>query len=350
MNNMNHTEQDQQNAISTIIPRKKANVSKLLRTEFFLLVFLLLILLLLFVAARGFFSLNNTMSILNTSSYLLISAIGMNLIIIISNIDVSTGPLMSVVCIVIAAIGKLNANIFVLMPVAIVTGMILSLINGLFITKLKVPSIVATLATALLFSGGLNLVVNGSIYDLPASFTWLGFNAKLFGFLPLSIIIMVVITVIAIIYMKYSKFSKQIYAVGNSYDAARLSGINADRVVVICYVIAGGLYGISGTIIATASQRVTTTMAGGLLNMTLIAAVALGGTSISGGSGTILGTVFGILILAIIPPATNYLGISPNWSDAIMGVIIIISVIVSATRAVRHKRKKIVHIQVGGES
>ena len=302
-----------------------------LSAELYLGLFLLVILLFLLVFAPSFFSLNNTMSMLNRFSYVLIAAIGMNMIIITSNIDVSAGGLISVVCLALAALGKLDLGLAALLPAAMLIGAALGLINALFITKFKIPAIVATLATAQLFSGILPLVVEGSIYDLPASFTWLAFEAKIFGIIPGSVLIMAIITACSLWFMKYSRFSKKIYAVGNNTEAARLSGINVDAVVIVTYVIAGTLFGISGTIITTASQRVTTTMGTGL-EMTFIAAVVLGGTSVSGGSGKLLGTVFGAAILSVIAPAINYLGISSDWSDTIMGAIIIIAVIVSSLR------------------
>jgi len=306
-------------------------------TEHYLGFFFVLLLLVLLVFAPGFFNLNNTMSMLNRFSYVLIAAIGMNMIIITSNIDVSAGNLISVVCISIAALGKMNLGIFVLLPSAMVIGAVLSLINGLFITRFRIPAIVATLATAQIFSGVLPLLVEGSLYDLPPSFTWLGFDAKLFGVIPFSVLFMLVITVLALLFMKYSRFSKKIYAIGNNAEAARLCGINVRKTVLLTYLIAGALFGVTGTIIATASQRVTCTMGTGL-EMVFIAAVVLGGTSIAGGSGKILGTVFGAAILSIIAPATNYLEISSDWSDAIMGAIIIIAVVVSALRLRGRKR------------
>jgi ribose/xylose/arabinose/galactoside ABC-type transport system permease subunit len=302
-----------------------------LSAELYLGLFLLAILLVLLVFTKGFFNLNNTMSMLNRFSYILIAAIGMNMIIITSNIDVSAGGLISVVCLFIAALGKLNWGIALLLPAAILMGAFLGLLNALFITRFRIPAIVATLATAQLFSGVLPLTVEGSIYDLPANFTCLAFDAKIFGFIPASLAMMLVITLFFLWFMKYSRFSKKIYAVGNNAEAARLSGINVDRVVVATYVIAGALFGVTGTIIATASQRVTTTMGTGL-EMTFIAAVVLGGTSVAGGSGKLLGTIFGAAILSVIAPAINYLGISSDWSDAIMGAIIIIAVVVSALR------------------
>lgn len=302
-----------------------------LSAEIYLGLFLLAILFLLAVFTEGFFSLNNTMSMLNRFSYVLISAVGMNMIIITSNIDVSTGGLISVVCLFIAALGKFNLSLAVLLPAAMLMGAFLGLVNALFITRFRIPAIVATLATAQLFSGILPLVVEGSLYDLPSNFTWLAFEAKLFGVIPASILIMAVIVTFFLWFMKYSRFSKKIYAVGNNREAARLSGINVDRVVVITYMIAGILFGVTATIIATASQRVTTTMGTGL-EMTFIAAVVLGGTSVAGGSGKLLGTIFGAAILSVIAPAINYLGISSDWSDAIMGAIIIIAVVISALR------------------
>ncbi len=308
-----------------------------LTAEVYLGLFLAAILLLLGIFAKGFYDTNNVMSLLNRFSYVLIAAIGMNLIILTSNIDVSAGALISVICLSIAALGKLGVGLVVLLPAAMIIGALLSLINALFVTKFRIPAIVATLATAQLFSGVLPLLVEGSIYDLPTSFTWLAFKAKLFGVIPFSVLMMLAISIAALLFMKYSRFSKKVYAVGNNQEAARLSGINVQKIIIIAYVIAGALFGVSATIIATASQRVTTTMGSGL-EMTFIAAVVLGGTSVSGGSGKILGTIFGAAVLSVISPAINYLGISSDWSDAIMGAIIIIAVVAGAFQHLRKKK------------
>ncbi len=204
----------------------------------------------------------------------------------------------------------------------------------MFVTKLKIPSIVATLATTQIFSGAIQIIFKGSIYHLPPSFTYLGFNAKILIFIPLSVLIMLVITIISLIFMKYSRFSKKLYAIGNNPNGARLAGINVDATIIITYIIAVALFGIAATIIATLSQRVTTTMGTGL-EMTFIAAVVLGGTSTSGGTGKILGSIIATIILSIISPAINYMGINPDWSDAIMGSIILASVIISAFKFIK---------------
>lgn len=255
-------------------------------TEFYLLLFLIAVLIFLRIFAPGFFDVNNIMSILNRFSYILISAIGMNMIIITSNIDISAGALISVLCIIVALVGKTGANTLVLFLVSIVCGIVISSLNGLIITKLKIPAMVATLATTQILQGILPLSVNGSIYDLPVGFTWLAVKAKIFGAIPGSVLIALVAAVIAIIFMTYSRYSKKLYALGNNMTGARLAGVNVNKVVMISYMIAGGLYGVSAVIIATASQRVTPTMANGM-EMLFIASVVLGGTSTTGGRGKI---------------------------------------------------------------
>lgn len=305
-------------------------------TEQYLFLFLVVVLVLLGIFAKGFYDLNNIMSILNRFSYILIAAIGMNLIIISSNIDVAAGSLVSVICIITAAIGKTGVSVWGLLPIAMISGVILSGINALLITKLKLPAMVATLAMSQVYQGVLPLLSKGSIYDLPASFTWLAFEAKIFGVIPASVLFALVIAVIAIAFMRYSRYSKQLYAVGNNANAARLAGVRVDRCVFIAYLIAGALYGVSGVIIATGSQRVTPTMANGM-EMMFIAAVVLGGTSTVGGSGKVLGTVFGALIMSIVSPAINFIGISPDWANAVMGMIILVSV-VSTTYERKKKR------------
>lgn len=310
---------------------------KSLPSELILGLFVAVIFAVLCVVANGFASVNNIMSILNRFSYILIAAIGMNIIMITGNIDVSFGGVISVMCILMAFIGKTGAPLYVFMPAAMVCGAILCTINALLITKLKIPAIVATLATTQIYAGALPLVVEGSIYDLPASFTWLAFEAKLFGYVPLSVVMALILLVIALLFMKYSRFFKSLYAIGNNAKGARLAGINVDRTIILTYAIGGALLGIAAAIIGTAGQRVTTTMGAGM-EMTFIAAVVVGGTSVTGGSGSILGTAFGSLLLSIISPALYYLGISDSWSTAVMGAIIILAVAVGSTENIRHKK------------
>ena len=202
-------------------------------TEFYLLLFLIVVLFFLRIFAPGFFDINNIMSILNRFSYILISAIGMNMIIITSNIDISAGALISVLCIIVALVGKAGANTMALFLVAIVCGILISSLNGLIITKLKIPAMVATLAATQILQGILPLSVNGSIYDLPVGFTWLAVKAKILGVIPGSVLIALIVAAIAILFMKYSIYSKKLYALVNNMTGARLAGVNVKSVVMI---------------------------------------------------------------------------------------------------------------------
>ncbi len=314
---------------------------KNLPLELLLTGFITLLLIFIGFFEPGFFSLNNMMGILNYFSYIVIAAIGMNLVIITGNIDVSAGAIISVISICIAFLAKLGMPIYVFMPAGMIVGMILTFINSLFITKLRIPPIVATLATTQLFAGILPVLVEGAIYELPPAFTWLNFKAKLFGFIPASALFMIIIVFAALLFMKYSRFAKKLYAIGNSESASRLAGINVKRTIMSCFCISGLLYGITATLIATAGERVTTGIGSGL-EMTFISAVILGGTNIAGGSGKVMGTVLGAFILSLIWPAMNYLGFPPDWSDAVKGAIILCTILVAQISKMRSGKKTMI--------
>lgn len=318
---------------------KSARMKKIMTTETYLGIFIIVVMVIMGILNRDFYNITNMMLFLNRYSYMLIAAIGMNMIIITANIDISAGSQISVVCIFLALIGSTGLNIIGLFIVAIIMGGILGLINGLFITKIKIPAIVVTLATMQLFSGILPIIFEGSIYGLPTSFTSFAKDAKLFGAIPASFIIAVVIAIIAILFMRYSKFSKKIYAIGNDKEGARRAGIDVNKVLIIVYIIGGVLFAISGVIIATASQRVTTNMGVGT-EMIFIAAAILGGTSVAGGRGTILGTVLGTFLLSAVYSAIVYLGIHTSWSDAFTGAIILVAIVTSALADIVKERRK----------
>ncbi len=194
----------------------------------------------------------------------------------------------------------------------------------------------ATLATAQLFSGALPLIVEGSIYDLPDTFTWLSFKAKLFGFVPASALMMLIVAVLALLYMKYSRFAgrstpwattRHRAAGGHRREQGR------DRLL-----RRRGLPLRRHRHHHRHRRPARDHHDGHGLEMTFIAAVVLGGTSTSGGSGTILGTIIGCAVLSVIAPAINYMGISSDWSDAIMGAIIIFAVVISEMQLCRSKR------------
>lgn len=307
---------------------------KTLTSEGFLAILVLVVMVALYFLAggtSGFYSLQNIMNVLRTFSYLFIAAIGMTMIIITGNIDISFGGVVSVISIVMAAVSKLEVDLWVFLPVGIIVGMLLCGLNALLMVKFRLPSMVITLATQQIYYGVLLLVLDGSIYNLRANWTWFSFKWKIFEIIPVYVVIALGLFLIALWFFKYSPFIKKLYAIGNNKQGAIYSGINVDRTLIATYMIAGALLAFTATILATNGNRVTCTVGNGL-EMTVIACVVVGGTSASGGSGKIYGTALGALLLAMVAPSLTHLGINTYWTDLFTGAIIVLAVMASALR------------------
>ena len=309
--------------------------------EGFLALLVVAILVILFFTTggtSGFFSTQNIINVLRVWSYLFIAGIGMTMIIITGNIDISYGAVISVIAIVMAAISKIDTSIqwWLFIPCGMVTGALLCGLNAWMMARFKIPSMVITLATTQIYYGALLLALEGSIYNLRSNWTWIYNKANLFnGYLPLLVVFAFALLIIAVLFFRYSKFLKKLYAIGNNRRGAIYAGINVDRTLIITYMIGGALLALSSTILATSGKRVTCTV-GNAVEMKVIAACVVGGTSAVGGSGNIYGTALGALLLAIISPALTQLGMDTNWTDLFPGIIIVAAIIVSA---LKHREK-----------
>lgn len=315
-----------------------------LTSEGFLGLLVTVILLFLYVfggGASGFFSVQNIINVLRVFSYLFIAGIGMTMIIITGNIDISYGAVISVVAILMAAISKIDKNIpfIAFLPIGMIAGSLLCGFNAWMMAKFRIPSMVITLATTQIFYGALLLFVDGSIYNLRSNWTWFTFKANLFNYVPLSVIIALALLVASILFFKYSRFVKRLYAIGNNKQGAVYAGINVNRTMIITYMMGGALLGFSSATLATQGSRVTCTV-GNNVEMNVIAAVVVGGTSAIGGSGKIYGTAIGALLLAIISPALSYVGINTYFTNLVTGIIIVLAVIVSGLRNVHFRRTR----------
>jgi len=309
---------------------------KTLTSEGFLAILVLVVMVALYFlggGTAGFYSLQNIMNVLRTFSYLFIAAIGMTMIIITGNIDISFGGVVSVISIVMAAVSKIDPSIklWVFLPIGMIVGMLLCGLNAWLMVKFRLPSMVITLATQQIYYGVLLLILDGSIYNLRSNWTWFSFKWKIFEIVPMYVVIAVVLFLIALWFFKYSPFIKKLYAIGNNKQGAIYSGINVDRTMIITYMIAGALLAFTATILATNGNRVTCTVGNGL-EMTVIACVVVGGTSASGGSGKIYGTALGALLLAMVAPSLTHMGINTYWTDLFTGAIIVLAVMASALR------------------
>lgn len=301
---------------------------------------------------NGFYGLQNVMNVLRTFSYLFIAAIGMTMIIITGNIDISFGAIISVIAIVMAGVSKIGPGmpIWVFLPVGMIVGALLCGFNAWLMVKFRLPSMVITLATQQIYYGALLLALDGSIYNLRSNWTWFSFEFKIANLIPCYVVIAIVLLILSILFFKYSPFVKRLYAIGNNRQGAIYAGIDVDKTLIQTYMISGVLLAITSTILATAGSRVTCTV-GNNVEMTVIAVVVVGGTSATGGSGKIYGTALGALLLAMVAPSLSYMGISTYWTDLFTGAIIVLAVITSALRQLDYsflKRKSNTEVTKNG--
>jgi inositol transport system permease protein len=266
-------------------------------------------------------------------------AIGMTFVILTAGIDLSIGSLVAFCGLVAAAVSKggianrftvgagdiaLGYSWYVAALAAIAVGLLCGFLQGFAITRLKVPPFVVTLGgmsafrgAALLFSAG------GPISGFDPSFVWWG-QGKV-GDVPIPVIIFVVFAVVAHIVLRYMRYGRQVYAVGGNPEAARLSGLNVRRVVLSVYVITGFFAGL-GAFVLSARLNSAEAVAGNGYELTVIASVVIGGTSLFGGVGSIFGTVIGTILIGVLLNGLVLLNVSSYVQQIIIGVIIVLAV------------------------
>ncbi|MEP6677144.1 MAG: ribose ABC transporter permease [Ferruginibacter sp.] len=284
-----------------------------------------------------FFTIANGLNVMRQISVNICIAVGMTLIILTAGIDLSVGSVLALCGAITAgllkngiAIHPLNLFIGFTILGAILAGIIvgasLGFFNGIIITKFKVPPFVATLAMLTIARGFTMLYSNGfPISSFPKNFAFIG-AGWLLG-LPVPVWIAAVIVILAIIVTKKIRLGRYIFAIGGNESAARLSGININRVKIIVYSIAGALAAVGG-IIVTARLDSAQPNAGTGYELDAIAAVVIGGTSLSGGRGSIWGTVLGAIIIGVLNNGLVLLDVSPFWQQVVKGSVILLAVII----------------------
>jgi rhamnose transport system permease protein len=280
------------------------------------------------VAAPGFFSAANLRDLILSNVPVLIIATGMTLVILAGGIDISVGSQFAIASVAAGALAKAGVPVPALVLVAALVGGLMGAVNGALIAGLNLPAIVVTLATMVTLRDGLRWATEGSwVQDLPGGFQWFGLGQAAGQML----IVAVAIAVFAACLWAAADLAagRAIYAVGSDAEAARLAGINARRIVYGVYVLIGVLTGVAALLNAVRFREVPSN-AGVGLELKAIAAVVVGGTAITGGRGTLFGTLLGVALLGTIGTALTFLGINPFWEKAIQGAIILAAVIADA--------------------
>jgi len=293
---------------------------------------LLLILIALSVLAPDrFLTMDNMLNVLRRSSVNAIIAVGMTAIIISGGVDLSVGSMMAVAGMTRAwAMQKMSGDsltpnaMFVGTFVGIVTGFVCGLINGALITQLNLAPFIVTLGTMSIFRGVAYVMNDGIPYNVP-EYTYLG-SGMLLG-MPVSIVIAFLIIVATFLTLRYTPLGRYTYAIGSNREAAFHAGISVRKNLTWIYTLTGLLVGVAAMIGTSRTVSAQPTASLGL-ELDIIAAVVIGGASLNGGSGTVLGTIIGTLLISFLRNGCTLLGISTNVQLIVIGAIIVVAVAV----------------------
>lgn len=284
---------------------------------------LILCIVISFITPR-FLSVSNIKNILTQVSVNAVIAVGMSFVILTGGIDLSVGSILAISGAVAASIVKSTGNVFLAIIVALAIGSIVGLINGILVSKGRIQAFIVTLSTMIIFRGVTYVYTNGTpISGLGQSFSSIG-NMMVLG-IPIPVVFMVIVFGIAFYVLSQTRYGRYIYALGGNEDSARLSGINTDKIKTLVYIICGAAAALSG-IIVTSRIGSASPNAGVGFELDAIAAVVLGGTTLVGGEGSVVGTIIGALIIGVLNNGLNLMNVSPFYQSIIKGIVILLAV------------------------
>ncbi len=277
------------------------------------------------IAAPAFFGTGNLSDLIINSAPALLVAVGMTLVILIGEIDISVGSQFAVASVAAGFLAKTGMPIPLLFLCVLLIGAAMGAVNGILIGWFRLPSIIVTLAMLVAWRDGLRWLTEGAwVQDLPANFQWFGL-----GQITGQILIVAVPLVIFICFawiLRNLNIGRAVYAVGSDAEAARLAGIKPPNIVFGVFVVMGALVGIAALLNATRFNSIPSN-AGIGFELRAVAAVVVGGAAITGGRGTLVGTLVGVALLGTIGTALTFLGINPFWEKAIQGLIILAALV-----------------------
>ncbi len=318
------------------------------KKEFAIFGIVILLSVFLSIISDAFFKVDNLIDLLKGNVVLGIMALGMLPVLISGGIDLSISANITL-CSVIA--GKLlietNANLFVVIVICTLIGGLIGLINGLLISKINIPPIVATLGTLSIVMGGVLFYTKGNMMtNLPKWFKGFGvYSINLFGLgVPIQIMFLIGAILITWILLNYTLIGRGIYAVGGNESSAERVGYNVDRIKVFIYIYCGLMAGLASVINTSIVQGVNPNTFTGI-ELVVISIVVIGGASTLGGIGTVLGTFLGILLMGILNNGLVLAKIPTFWQKIVMGSIIIIAVSIDVINR-QKEQAKLVHVDV----
>jgi rhamnose transport system permease protein len=289
------------------------------------------------LAAPGYFSRENLSDLFLANVPVLIVALGMTLVILTGQIDISVGSMFAVCGVAAGLLAKAGLPATVAALGACLAGIALGALNGALVAYARIPSIVVTLATMVAVRDALRWSTQGAwVQDLPPGFQWLGLSQSSY---PIVMFLIAAILTATIAWgLRNLGGGRAVYATGSNSEGARLAGINTSMVTFSGFAITGALTGLAAAVNSVRFNQIPSN-AGLGLELKVIASVVVGGAAITGGSGSILGTLLGVILLGAIGPALTFLGLSAYWERAVQGAIILAAVIIDGLRARPQRRE-----------
>lgn len=293
------------------------------------LVGLLVLITIVTILSPSFLSTKNIFNILRQTSVNGIIATGMTFVILTGGIDLSVGSILAISGAVCASLLASGQNIIIAVLAALIIGAMVGFLNGFIITKGKLQPFIATLATMTILRGLTLVYTDGKPItlgsgDLAIKFGQIG-GGKIFG-TPTPALIMILVFAICAFVLKNTQMGRYTYALGSNEEATKLSGLNTDKIKIAVYTISGILASVAGIIITSRLFSAQPT-AGDGYELDAIAAVVLGGTSLTGGRGKITGTIIGALIIGVLSNALNILDVSSYYQMMVKGAVILVAVL-----------------------
>ena len=284
----------------------------------------------------NFLTANNLLNLLLQVTSNALIAFGMTFVILTGGIDLSVGSILALSSALTAGLLGSGMPVTLAILISLILGCILGMMNGLLISYGKLAPFIVTLATMTIFRGATLVYTNGNPITKGLSDTFL-FQFLGQGYIvgiPFPVIIMFIVFIVLYVLLHKTAFGKSVYAIGGNEKAAYISGVKLNKVKIIIYSISGIMASISGLIITSRLSSAQPT-AGASYEMDAIAAVVLGGTSLSGGKGRILGTLIGALIIGVLNNGLNIIGVSAFWQQVVKGVVILIDVLIDRFKVVK---------------
>ncbi len=305
----------------------------ILFNEIILVLVLVLLGALITIGNPKFFSVTNVLNILRDSSMAVIAGIGMTMLLISGEVDLSIGSLVAFVGVVTMDIINKTQSTLLGVFAGLALGGLAGLANGLVRTRLKVNSLIGTIAMMMILRGGVYIYRIAAVQNYHQQNAFFQIGNGYLGFLPIPILLMAVLYVVFLVVITRTVAGRRLYATGGNYTAARISGINVDRLKILSFVACSVLAAVAGVILVSRMNSGQPN-AGQGFELEVISGVILGGTSLSGGEGTLVGTLIGILILRIINNGIIILGWNQDLQIVVSGAVLIAAVYLDNRRKI----------------